>query len=241
MNTKEIKKEENILGGTDTPEKTRELTDADTGSEISDRSDQKVDDVLSSEQDKPKFKKNVFEKKRRPRPDRPKSEFQQKIINISRVTRVVKGGRRLSFRVDMILGDKKGRVGIGSGKSLDTAVAIERAIHAAQKNMIKLSLGKGNTIPHLLNAKFDAARVEMWPNGGRGIVAGSTVRNVLELAGVSDVTAKVFSRSENKLNNAKAALRALSILAVDYDPSVKMDSEKNDKDEKSSENKKQEK
>lgn len=140
---------------------------------------------------------------------RPKPEFEQKIINISRVTRVVKGGRRLSFRVDMIIGDKKGRVGLGSGKATDTSLAIQKAFNVARKNLVYLKLTKNNSIPFPVKAKVTSSDVEMMPNKERGLVAGSTMRSVLVIAGITDVTARVHSRSKNKLNNAKAAIEAL--------------------------------
>ncbi len=140
---------------------------------------------------------------------RPKPEFDQKIINISRVTRVVKGGRRLSFRVDMVIGDKKGRVGLGTGKATDTSFAIQKAYQKARKNLVYLNLTKENSLPHEVGAKVTSSVVQIIPNRGRGLVAGSTVRNVLQLAGITDVTAKLLSRSKNKLNNAKAAVKAL--------------------------------
>ncbi len=146
--------------------------------------------------------------------NRPKPEFEQKIINISRVTRVVKGGRRLSFRVDMIIGDKKGRVGLGSGKATDTSLAIQKAFNVAQKNLIYLKLTKNKSIPFSTSAKVTSSRVEMMPNKERGLVAGSTMRNVLEIAGITDVTARVHSRSKNKLNNAKAAIEALKVFQM---------------------------
>lgn len=141
---------------------------------------------------------------------RPKPEFDQKIINISRVTRVVKGGRRLSFRVDMVIGDKKGRVGIGTGKATDTSFAIQKAYQKARKNLIYLKLTKENSLPYEVDARVTSSTVQIIPNKGRGLVAGSTVRNVLQLAGITDVTAKLLSRSKNKLNNAKAAIKALN-------------------------------
>ncbi len=146
--------------------------------------------------------------------NRPKPEFDQKIINISRVTRVVKGGRRLSFRVDMIIGDGKGRVGLGSGKATDTSIAIQKAINVARKNLIYLKLTKNNSIPFESNAKVTSSEVAMMPNKQRGLVAGSTMRNVLRLAGITDVTAQVHSRSKNKLNNAKAAVEALKVFQM---------------------------
>ncbi|MFT6361443.1 MAG: small subunit ribosomal protein S5 [Candidatus Paceibacteria bacterium] len=163
-------------------------------------------------------KKPGFRKGSRFRSERPKPEFEQKIINISRVTRVVKGGRRLSFRVDMVIGDKKGRVGLGSGKATDTSLAIQKAFTQAKKNLIKVKTTKNHSIPYVVDAKVTSSRVEMMPNKERGLVAGSTMRTVLELVGVTDVTAKIHSRSKNKLNNAKAAIKALAIFSVPMDP-----------------------
>lgn len=146
--------------------------------------------------------------------ERPKPEFEQKIINISRVTRVVKGGRRLSFRVDMIIGDKKGRIGLGSGKATDTSLAIQKAFAQARKKLIKVNRTKNNSLEHSTRAKITASEVEMMPNKGRGLVAGSTMRTVLELAGITDITGRILSRSKNKLNNAKATIQALRIFEI---------------------------
>ena len=159
------------------------------------------------------FKKN--ERSRRPRrggKQRERREFDQKIISIRRVTRVVAGGRRFGFSVSMVIGDRKGKVGVGIGKASDTALAIEKAIRDAKKNMVTLKRTKDNSIRHDVEAKYCAARVQILPAKGRGIVAGSSVRNVLELGGVTDVTAKLFSRSKNQINNARAAVNALSQL-----------------------------
>ncbi|MAF59364.1 MAG: 30S ribosomal protein S5 [Candidatus Pacebacteria bacterium] len=147
------------------------------------------------------------------REDRAKSEFLQKVISIRRVTRVMGGGRRFSFSVAMVLGDKKGRVGVGNGKASDTALAIEKAVKNAKKNMVKVNLTKTMSIRHDVSSKYGASVVEIRPSKGRGLVAGSSVRIVLELAGVTDVTAKLFSRSKNKLNNARATIKALGTLA----------------------------
>lgn len=157
-----------------------------------------------------------FRKGSRLRSERPKPEFEQKIINISRVTRVVKGGRRLSFRVDMVIGDKKGRVGLGSGKATDTSLAIQKAFNQARKHLMTLKLTDNNSISHEVSAKVTSSRIEMMPNKERGLVAGSTLRSVLELAGITDVTAKVHSRSKNKLNNAKATLKALRAFEIPH-------------------------
>lgn len=142
-----------------------------------------------------------------------KKEYDQKILSIRRVTRVVAGGRRFSFSVAIVVGDKKGSVGVGIGKASDTSLAIEKAVRNAKKNMIKLNLTENNSIPYELSSKFCAARVLLQPSKGRGRVAGSSVRNVLELGGVTDVNAKILSRSKNKLNNARAAVEALATLS----------------------------
>jgi small subunit ribosomal protein S5 len=122
------------------------------------------------------------------------------------------GGRRFSFSVSMVIGDKKGRVGVGVGKAGDTQLAIEKSIRNATKNMITVPMNKDQHIPHDAHVKYASSEVMMMPAPGRGLVAGSSVRTVLELAGVKDVTAKLFSRSKNKLNNAKAAVEALKQL-----------------------------
>jgi len=141
--------------------------------------------------------------------DERRSEFAQKLIGIRRVARVMAGGRRFNFSAALVLGDKKGRVGVGMGKAADTALAIEKATRAAKRNMITLNLTSNRSLPHQIEAKFCASRIEIRPSPGRGLVAGSSVRTVLELAGVSDVTAKILSRSHNQVNNARAAMEAL--------------------------------
>lgn len=142
----------------------------------------------------------------------PKSEYENKIIDIARTARVVAGGRRFSFRVAIVVGNKKGEVGVGIGKSSDTPTAIEKALNKAKKNMIKPKLTKELSIPRETEAKFTSAKVLMRPSRGHGLVAGSAVRTVLELAGIKGVNAKIISRSKNKLNIAKAAIKALEKL-----------------------------
>ena len=146
------------------------------------------------------------------RPERVKPEFDQKIISIRRVTRVMAGGRRFSFSVAMVIGDKRGRAGVGIGKAGDTQLAIEKAIRDAKKHMIIVPMNKDGHIAHDVHTKYASSEVMIMPAPGRGIVAGSSVRTVLEHAGVKDVTAKIFSRSKNKLNNARAAIEALKLL-----------------------------
>ena len=146
------------------------------------------------------------------REERVRSEFDQKIISIRRVTRVMAGGRRFSFSVAIVIGNKKGKVGVGVGKAGDTQLAIEKAVRNARKNLIEIPLNKHQHIPHDVHTKLSSSEVMIMPAPGRGLVAGSSVRTVLELGGVKDVTAKIFSRSKNKLNNARAAIAALKQL-----------------------------
>lgn len=146
------------------------------------------------------------------REERARPEFDQKIVSLRRVTRVMAGGRRFSFSVAMVIGDKKGRVGVGIGKAGDTQLAIEKAARNAKKHMMTVPMDEKGHLPHDVHATFASSEVMIMPAPGRGLVAGSSVRTVLELAGVKDVTAKLFSRSKNKLNNAQAAVTALKQL-----------------------------
>ncbi len=148
--------------------------------------------------------------------DRPKPEFDQKILDTRRVTRVVAGGRRFSFSVALVAGDRKGAVGFGLGKAGDMSLAINKALRSAKKNMVRLKLTKTSSLPHEVYGKFSSCTVEMRPNKGRGLVAGSALRDILNLAGVKDVTGKIHSGSKNKLNNAKAVMTALSQVSSKY-------------------------
>lgn len=148
----------------------------------------------------------------RRRPEREKPEFEQKIISIRRVTRVMAGGRRFSFSVAMLLGDKNGRVGFGIGKSNDTSLAISKAVQDAKKHMVSISRTKGMSIPHEVEAKFKSSRVWIAPNNAKGLVSGSAIRDIFNMAGMSDITAKIYSRSKNPINNVRATMRALAKL-----------------------------
>lgn len=165
--------------------------------------------------DKPSKKKNDSRsgKKRKKRQRRGsgsrRDDFEAEIIDVRRVTRVVAGGRRFSFRVAAVAGDHKGKVGVGLGKANDISDAIGKAINNAKKNSIKIELTDDNTIPYPISAKFNASVVDMHPAPGRGLVSGSSVRDVVRLAGIKDVSTKLISRSKNKLNNARAAVAAL--------------------------------
>ena len=159
--------------------------------------------------------KNVRRPRRGGRRDeRVRSEFDQKIINIRRVARVVAGGRRFSFSVAVAIGNKKGKVGVGIGKAGDTQLAIEKAARDARRHLIEVPMNKHQHIPHDVQIKLGASTVMIIPAPGRGLVAGSSVRTMLELAGVKDVTAKILSRSKNRLNNARATVAALKMLKM---------------------------
>ncbi|MDO8424169.1 MAG: 30S ribosomal protein S5 [bacterium] len=148
---------------------------------------------------------------RRPqrRDARVKPEFDQKIVSLRRVTRVMAGGRRFNFSVALVAGNRKGQVGVGQGKAGDTPLAIEKAFRDAKKNMITVNTTKNMSIPHDVEAKYAASWVKIRPARGKGILAGSSVRTVLELAGLKEVGAKLLSRSKNSANNAYAAIKAL--------------------------------
>ena len=152
--------------------------------------------------------------------NRPKPEFDQKILSIRRVTRVVAGGRRFSFSVALVAGDKKGSVGLGLGKAGDTSLAINKAVRNAKKNMIKLKLTKTMSIPHEVSAKFSSSYVMLMPNKGRGLVVGTVVRDIAKLSGMKDITGKILSSSKNKLNNAKAVMAALSQISSKYSKTI---------------------
>ncbi len=146
-------------------------------------------------------------KKREPK------EFEEQVIQIDRVTRVVKGGRKLRFRATVAIGNKKGKVGIGVGKSQEVTGAIQKAIAFAKKDMINVKLDE-STIPHAIKIKFKAAKILLLPAGpGTGIIAGGTIRKVLELAGVKDILSKSYGTT-NKVNTTKATVEALKLLEV---------------------------
>jgi small subunit ribosomal protein S5 len=148
----------------------------------------------------------------RERAPRERSEFEQTTLDVRRVARVMAGGRRFSFSVAVVIGDKKGRVGVGLGKGADTALAIDKAVRSAKKNLITVPLTSGRSIEHDVKAKYASSTVEIIPSKGRGIVAGSAMRIVLEYAGVTDVIAKIHTRSKNKLTIARATIDALKSL-----------------------------
>lgn len=138
-------------------------------------------------------------------------EFEETVIQIDRVTRVVKGGRRLRFRATVVIGNRRGKVGLGLGKSVEVAGAIQKAVAQAKRNMITVPLDKG-TVPHDVQVKFKSSKIRILPAGpGTGIIAGGSVRKVLELAGIKNVLSKSLG-SSNRVNNAKATIEGLKML-----------------------------
>lgn len=145
------------------------------------------------------------------RPEREPREFDQKILELARVTRVTKGGKRMRFRACVIIGDRKGRVGMGIAKGADVAMSVEKAFRKAKKGLVTIPL-KNETIPHAIAKKFAAADVLIKPAPqGTGLKCGGPVRVILELGGVPNAVSKVMG-SKNKINNAKAVISALKAL-----------------------------
>lgn len=142
---------------------------------------------------------------------REKPEFDQQVIDMARVTRVTKGGKHMSFRAAVVIGDRKGRVGFGMDKGLDVQAAVAKAVHQAKKTMIRVPFKKG-TIPHRVVAKYKSAEIMLKPAPvGSGLIAGGAVRTILELAGVPNASAKMLARTKNNPTNAKAVFKALSL------------------------------
>lgn len=149
---------------------------------------------------------------RRPRRNntRPKSDLEEKTIDINRVTKVVKGGRQMRFSATVVVGNRKGKVGLGTGKAKEMPDAVKKARDAAMKNLINLDLIDNRTISHDIITKEGAVRVMLKPAAeGTGVKAGGPVRDVLELAGVKDVLSKSLG-SSTKINMARATLKALA-------------------------------
>ena len=155
-----------------------------------------------------------FYNRNRRRELRPKDEFDSKLLDLARVTRVTGGGKRMRFRAVVVVGDRKGRIGLGLDKGKDVSQAVEKATRRAKKNLITVAI-KENTIPHQIQAKLGPSEILLKPQvKGRGLVAGGVVRTICELAGIKDVSSKILSRSKNKLNNARATIEALKKLKL---------------------------
>jgi len=142
---------------------------------------------------------------------REKPEFEQKLVDVARVVRVVAGGRRFRFRTCVVIGNKKGKVGVGIAKGADVAGAVEKAVARAKKNLIQVPI-VDDTIPHQIQVKYKSANVLLKPaRQGTGIIAGGPVRAVMELAGIKDITSKMLG-SANKVSNVQACILAFKKL-----------------------------
>jgi small subunit ribosomal protein S5 len=141
-----------------------------------------------------------------------KIKYEEKIVQIKRVTKVVKGGKKMTFRAVVIIGDNKRKVGVGIGRAEDVNLAIDKAILNGKKNLIIVPLTFKYSVPHVVNASYGACSIMLRPaSQGTGVIAGGSVRTVLELAGIKNILAKQFG-SNNILNNAKATILALTTL-----------------------------
>jgi small subunit ribosomal protein S5 len=145
---------------------------------------------------------------------KPKDEFESKLLDLARVTRVSAGGRRFKFRAVVVVGNKNRKVGVGVAKGIDVAQAVEKATRFAKRNLIEVYI-VNDTIPHQVFSKFGAAKILLKPQRrGRGLVAGGTVRVICNLAGIKNISSKVLGGTVNKLNNAKATILALKKLKI---------------------------
>lgn len=165
----------------------------------------------------PEEKKEKIEKQKEPsfaKATEGKEEFESKLLDLARVTRVTAGGKHFRFRVVMVVGDRKGLVGAGVAKGRDVAQAIEKATRLAKKNLIEVPIIDG-TILHRVSAKYGAAKVLLKPQRrGRGLVAGGTVRIICDLAGIENISSKILGATSNKINNARATIKALKKLKI---------------------------
>ena len=156
------------------------------------------------------------------------SEFSEITLSVDRVTRVVKGGRRMRFRAIVVVGNHKGKVGLGTGKATEVQASVKKAISAARRRMITVPL-KAGTIPHQIECKFKAAKIRLIPaKDGTGIIAGGALRVILEQAGVKNVLSKRFG-TRNKLVNAQATMLALQRLRTPKVSPVLVEEEKGEK------------
>ena len=151
--------------------------------------------------------------RRRQRPEK-RDEFDSIVLDLSRVSRMTAGGRRMKFRAAVAVGDRISRVGFGLAKGADVSQAVEKATRFAKKNLMTVPI-VNESIPHQVEAKFGAARLMLKPQAkGRGLVAGGTVRVICSLAGIKNISSKVLGKTGNKINNAKATMGALKQLKV---------------------------
>jgi len=166
---------------------------------------------------------NKVKKKSRRNDNRNETKFTERLIKISRVSKVTKGGKKLSFRAIVVIGDEKGQVGVGVAKADDVVNAFKKAKADGRKNLIKIPITKALSIPHRVKGNFGACNIIMRPSiEGSGVIAGGSIRTVLEVAGIKNVIAKQLG-SSNLLNNARAAICALSNLTTKSQVAKKRD------------------
>nr|ARW65029.1 ribosomal protein S5 [Polysiphonia sertularioides] len=140
------------------------------------------------------------------------NKWEEKVVQVKRVTKVVKGGKKLSFRAVIIIGDENGQIGVGVGKANDVIGAVKKGVTDAKKHVVNIPLTKYYSIPHIIKGSSGAADVILRPSAtGSGVIAGGATRTVLELAGIKNILAKQLG-SDNTLNNARATLNALKNL-----------------------------
>lgn len=144
--------------------------------------------------------------------ERPRDEFESKLLDLSRVSHTRAGGKKMRFRAVIVSGNKAGKIGVGVASGLDVAQAVEKSTFQSKRNLIEVPIVQGS-IPHEVYAKFGPAKVLLRPQRkGRGLVAGGTVRIICQLSGIKDVSSKILGRTGNKLNNARATIMALKKL-----------------------------
>ena len=159
-----------------------------------------------------KTKKPSFRNKKQSVLRLSKVQYDEKIVQIKRVTKVVKGGKKMTFRAVVIIGDNKRKVGVGVGRAEDVNLAIDKAVLNGKKNLINVPLTLKDSIPHVVNGSYGACKLMLRPASlGTGVIAGGSIKTVLELGGVKNILAKQFG-SSNILNNAKATIAALTEL-----------------------------
>ncbi|OGZ24622.1 MAG: 30S ribosomal protein S5 [Candidatus Nealsonbacteria bacterium RIFCSPLOWO2_01_FULL_43_32] len=165
--------------------------------------------------------------------ERPKDEFESKLLDLARIAHTRAGGRKMRFRAVMITGDKKGKVGLGIAKGADVQIAIEKATRLSKKYLMTVPI-VSETIPHEVAAKVGAAMVLLRPQRkGRGLVAGGTVRVVCTLAGIKNISSKILSKTGNKISNARATMEALRKLRKFEARNPKHETNSNDQNSKS--------
>lgn len=158
-------------------------------------------------------RRNFSAKRREPRRDaHQETEYEQQILDLARVTRVMAGGKRMRFRACIALGNKAGKIGIGLAKGADVTMAINKAVNQAKKKMIDVPLTADGSIPHEMHHKFGAGEILMRPaKHGRGIICGGVMRIIAEVAGIKNITGKILG-TNNNVTNAKCMVEALSLL-----------------------------